>query len=166
MNFSRQFVTFIKTPRHLKKSFLLLVMLAPQGALAGNWGVGIGHNNPPGASIGGNFTYFWSNTALELGVGQAATASDKSNKSASLSGDLDVKFFFGSTWRPYLELGVGVGLSLGTGSGLDFGGGSPFGGGGVMYMGSKWYTYLGADCGLQSVCNKVVWPVFGVGFKI
>ena len=135
-----------------------------QTAQAGQWGLSIAYNNPAGADIGGNFTYFGSQFAFEIGVGSVGASGNESTKSAGLAGDIDVKMMFSSKWRPYIEAGLGMGLggAVGKGGGFRIGAGSPFVGVGLLYDGSPMFCYLAAD---YKFSPQKFYPVVGVGVK-
>jgi len=143
--------------RHfISQSILLSTLIAAGPAFASGWSFNVGYHNPPGATVGGNFMYLWTNWAVELGVGyigvseQINTDSKKDNQKNSyytVGGDFNMKYLFRQGgFRPYLEGGVGTGIS--TSSAGDVSAGAsithPFGGAGLMFMGQSAYFYVGA----------------------
>lgn len=144
----------------MKKLMAVSLLLGSVPALASGWRVSAAYNNPVGADLGVNVMHLWSNFAFEVGVGHIGGG--KGN--GGVSGDLDFKYLFGSSgWRPYLEAGLGYGLSGGD-DGVSFGAGGPFGGGGFYYDGSKWVFNVGVDYMINS--ENMVFPVVGIGLKI
>jgi hypothetical protein len=142
-------------------------------ALASDWGLTVGYNNPIGATLGGNLIYLGDTFGFEFGVGGLGATShdgdDKDGKkdddvSAGLWGDVDVKILFGKTWRPYVEAGFGMALGGATenGGGFSAGAGSPFVGGGILYSGSPLLFYAAGD---YKVNSKQIFPVVGLGVK-
>jgi len=114
-----------------------------------NWSVNLGYNNPPGAAIGANFCYFWTNWAFEAGLGSVnstSTNSGNSTTTVSVGGDVNFKYLFGSgLFRPYLQGGAGVGIGAGNGVGAGIGGG--FAGAGFFLKGSDLYAYFSYNLG-------------------
>lgn len=134
--------------------FAAFLVLAPLETLAG-WSASAAVNNPPGANIGVNFMYLWTDWVFEAGVGRVSqnTGTDKNGnntQSVSVLGDVNFKYLFGSsTFRPFLEVGAGSGVSATTSSGnlISAGVGGGFGGAGFYVMGSSIYGYLGLVSG-------------------
>lgn len=123
------------------KILLLLTLLPISSYATSGWSVSLGYNNPPGAQIGANFMYEWTQWAFELGVGnvQTNTTDSSGNKTnqVTIAGDIDFKYLMSSGgFRPYFQVGTGYGVSTGIGIG-----GSAYGGVGFFGMGSKWYGY-------------------------
>lgn len=120
------------------------------------WSWNIGYHNPPGSNFGLNFQYFWTNWAVELGVGSINSSNNNNNNNSSavsVGGDVNLKYLFGSsTFRPYLEGGVGMGTAAASGSngGVSAGTGSGFLGLGLMLKGNPFYFYIGAVSGNNS----------------
>lgn len=121
-----------------------------------DWSFNVGYHNPPGATVGGNFMYLWTNWAFELGVGYInktevinKDSHDKNTKNAyyTVGGDLNLKYLFraGQTFRPYFVGGVGTGVSTSSGGDVNAGASitHPYGGGGFYLMGNSAYLYLG-----------------------
>lgn len=135
-----------------------IVLLISMKSFAGNWSGSVAHNNPPGANIGLNFMYLWSNWAFELGIGNAQS----SNSSTSVSGDINFKYLFRSgVFRPYLQFGAGSGVSVTTnnngGAGAGVGGG--FAGAGIFLLGNPIYAY-----GSYNIGNGSNFYQLGIGY--
>jgi hypothetical protein len=153
--------------------FLALVFLAnPSQARGGGWSLNIGYHNPPGADVGANFLYQWSNWAFELGIGSISVSDSSTNNnnqsSAGLGGDLNLKYLFGNGgFRPYLQGGVLVGTGATVGenesTGASASTGSGFVGLGIMAeLGSSAYIYLGGNAFNKRKSEFF----FGLGFDI
>jgi len=144
----------------MKKILLILsTVLFTQMSFANECSASVGYNNPPGANVGLNFMYLWTNWAFEFGIGQVGSSTSSSNTTTvSTSGDLNFKYLFGSSWfRPYIQAGTGVGLSVG--SGASAGTGGFFGGVGFFAMGQPIYAYLSYNAGTAN------WFQLGIGYR-
>ena len=143
----------------MKKRLLILSMVIYSQLSFADWSMSVASNNPPGASVGLNFMYLWTNWAFEFGFGQANSSTSSSNTTTvSSSGDINFKYLFGSGWfRPYLQGGTGVGVSVG--SGASAGTGSTFGGAGIFMLGQPIYAYL------SYVTTGTANMQFGVGYR-
>jgi len=86
-----------KVQGKLFAAVLLTLMSVPGMAL--DVGLSIAYNNPIGANIGGNFIFAGKSLALEIGIGSVDGSSTDSQKSASLGGDIDLKYFFAVSSR-------------------------------------------------------------------
>jgi len=154
--------------------FSLILIASPSFAKGGGWSLNIGYHNPPGADVGANFLYQWSNWAFELGIGNIAvsdsnsSSTNNSQSSAGIGGDLNLKYLFGNGgFRPYLQGGVLVGTGATVGNndttGASASTGSGFIGLGIMAeVGSSAYIYLGANA-FNSRRSEFF---FGLGFDI
>lgn len=144
----------------MKKCLILVLMSGLTSiANANDWSMNVGVSNPPGASLGLNFMYLWTNWAFEFGIGQVGSSTNNSNTTTvSTSGDLNFKYLFRSGWfRPYLQAGSGVGLSVG--SGASAGTGSAFGGVGIFALGQPIYAYI------SYLFGNTNGPQFGIGYR-
>ncbi len=149
------------------------VLLFSMGAEArgGGWSLNIGYHNPPGADVGANFLYQWTNWAFEIGIGSIAVDDNNNTNnqtSAGIGGDLNLKYLFGNGgFRPYVQCGVMVGTGATVGnndtSGASASTGNGFVGLGLMAeVGSSAYIYLGGNA-----FNKRSSEFFvGLGFDI
>ena len=132
--------------------FIAASLASPAWAERG-WTWGVGHNNPPGSTLGLNFTHFWNNWAFEAGIGHVGTTevSDTSDpdteevSSFSIGGDLGMKYLFGSQGiRPYLQTGIGTAIGVsedgqfGAGAGIN----NPYLGAGFYFFGRGFHLYL------------------------
>ncbi len=133
----------------LAKIFLgLSLSWAAAPAAAKGWGVGVGYHNPVGANLGVSFLYAGTTWGGEVAIGALDVGGDDDGEEAGLAlgGDVDVKLFFGQSWRPYLEAGVSFGLGAGeNGAGAAVGQGGLFAGGGLLLAGSSLYGLVGGD---------------------
>lgn len=135
-------------------SALSMLLSIPSFAeVESGWSLGPGYHNPPDATAGLNFMYLWTNWAVELGIGYiGSNEQDNTNSNGSSSttttytvgGDFNLKYLFSSgTFRPYLQGGVGTGVSTSNngavGAGVDVT--HPFGGGGFYLFGNSFYFY-------------------------
>jgi hypothetical protein len=143
-----------------RRGFFLMtcLLLISLRAGAGNWSGSVGYNNPPGANIGLNFMYLWSNWAFEFGLGNVSS----NNNSTSVGGDIGFKYLFRSgVFRPYLQFGAGSGVSVTSsnsgGAGASVGGG--FGGAGIFLLGNPIYAY-----GSYNVGNGSNFYQVGIGY--
>lgn len=155
--------------------FTAILLFAVPGKAANDWSLNIGYHNPPGADVGANFLYQWTNWAFEIGIGSisvddSSTNNNTSNNrtSAGVGGDLNLKYMFGNgDFRPYLQAGVLVGTAASVGendsSGASASTGSAFAGLGLMAeFGRSTYLYLGGNA-----FNKRNAEFFiGLGFDI
>lgn len=127
---------------------MLLTTSVPVNAHArGGWSWNIGYHNPPGAQVGLNFLYQWTNFAFEAGVGSIDSKSSGSSNTntVTVGGDANLKYLFGSGWfRPYLQGGVMTGVAANNDN-AGAGTGSGFWGGGIFLEGNPFYFYLGAN---------------------
>lgn len=133
---------------------VLLTTSVPVNAYARGWSWNIGYHNPPGATVGLNFLYQWTNFAFEAGVGSidsknnnssSTTGGENKSNTVTVGGDINLKYLFGSGWlRPYLQGGVMTGVAADNDS-AGAGTGSGFWGGGLFLQGNPFYFYLGAN---------------------
>lgn len=143
-------------------------VLVQQPGFAGNWGLSVAHNNPAGASVGGNLTYFGQAWAFEIGVGSiggnlSGNRSQQKQANGSLGGDIDLKYrFLTQFFQPYIEAGFGLGIGGNSKTGASANTGSAFAGAGFFLMGSKVYGMIGGD--LQFTTESL-YGVAGLGVK-
>lgn len=148
-------------------TFAFIIFFLPKYAKAYGWNWSLGYNNPPGATIGLNFMYLWTNWAFEFGVGgvQQSTGTDssgKETKTTSVLGDIDFKYLFGSSWvRPYLQVGAGSSASVtnSTGNAVSAGIGGMYYGGGIFLMGNPFHLYVSYNVASSSFVQA------GIGFN-
>jgi hypothetical protein len=129
-----------------KKSVLAFAFFVLSNSAAqAHWSFNVGYNNPPGALVGGNFLNFWTNFALELGVGWITGNNKNGTSTAGVSGDGNLKYLFraGKELRPYFQGGFGLEsvTSVGNNTGVGLGTGGGFGGGGLFLQGHEVYAY-------------------------
>lgn len=155
--------------------FAAVLLFAIPGKASNDWSLNIGYHNPPGADVGANFLYQWTNWAFEIGIGSisvddSSTNNNTSNNrtSAGVGGDLNLKYMFGNRgFRPYLQVGALVGTAASVGendnSGASASTGSAFAGLGLLAeVGRSAYIYLGGNA-----FNRRSSEFFlGVGFDI
>lgn len=147
-----------------------------------NWSFNLGYNNPPGATVGGNFLYRGSQLGFEIGIGwidaHASKSKDADQKNdddddeedngtvgLALAGDIDMKYFFGRGGvTPYVQGGFGLGMAgaVGDDGGASVGLGGPYAGLGLMAGGNDLYLYLSGN--MNSSQNTFVQA--GIGFDI
>lgn len=139
------------------------IALATPSTACGAWGLSIGYNDPPEAGLGVNFSYFWPELVLDLGIGGLGGSRSSGSFRSGLWGDVDVRYLFGTTWRPYLEAGLGLAFGANS-SGGSASVGSPFAGGGLMLQGTKFYAYGGLDSYFRA--DALIAPVLGFGFLL
>lgn len=162
-------------PKSIARKFFAALcaawLLAPP--CRADWSWNLGHQNPPGATVGLNFLYEGSKWDFETGIGwidaKAEADDDKSTEddqktdeekkeeekknraSISAAGDVNLKYLLasGGAIRPYIQggFGVGVGVAAGHNSGAGAGTGAPFGGLGIFIGRRPLYVYLGAAAG-------------------
>lgn len=135
----------------MKKLIFAIGVLGFSSLVRADWGFSLGYNNPPGASVGANFTYFWSQWAFEFGIGSVNTSStdDEGNRTNRIGfgGDLNLKYLFRQgVFRPYLQAGLGAGVGAGN-SGVSAGANGAFGGAGLFLKGSDVFGYLSYNVG-------------------
>lgn len=136
------------------------------------WSGSLGYHNPPNALGGANVMGLWTNFAFEAGVGyfdasfvNTDSTTDKDTAAVQIAGDINGKYIFsGSSWRPYLQVGLGslVGASVGekSGASADLGGG--FAGLGIFYgLGKGGYGY-----GSAIFWSEVVTGQLGIGISL
>ena len=140
----------------MKKLILIAIILmsTQQNAHANNWSASVGYNNPPGANVGLNFMYLWTNWAFELGIGSVQQTTTNTNgqdsKTTSVLGDANFKYLFSSgVFRPYLQGGMGSSVSVTNASGVSAsaGLGGSFFGGGIFLLGNPIYAYASYNVG-------------------
>lgn len=153
-------------------SRILFVLLFGWSTMAqANWSWNLGHNNPPGATVGLNFMYLWTNWAFEIGVGGVSQSSSTDSngdetKSTSVLGDMNFRYLFrsGQVFRPYLQVGAGSAATVTTGDNTDAGAGvgGLYGGAGIYLMGNPFYVYAGLVSGGRGSGSSMQ---YGVGFS-
>jgi hypothetical protein len=154
--------------KYLKFAFIFFILVAsiafPLKARAA-WSFNFGYNNPPGAVIGANFLDFWTNFALEFGIGyvNGSSSSSKNSDTLAVAGDVNLKYLFLSSAliRPYLQGGFGLASSttVGNNGGVALGTGGGFGGGGLFIKGRSVYAY-----GSYNISSSSPFWQAGLGF--
>ena len=149
-----------------------VLFLLPASLAHADWTLNIGWHNPPGSTLGVNFLYLGQAWGFEAGIGAVnlaaegtAAQDDRDNAHLSISGALNVKYFFGSGGvRPYAQVGfgAGIGATVGDDAGAGGGVGGPFAGLGIFGDAGKWYVYAAYNVWQNSGGS----PQAGVGFHL
>lgn len=157
-----------------RKAILALALWGLSQRAMAEWTWNIGWQNPANATVGVNFLYLGSKWGFECGIGAVKADSEdttddeerKTNANLAVAGDIDVKYFFGSSGgrglRPYLQVGVGAGAGATVGEDADAGAGvgGPFAGLGFLGDAGSWYVYAAYNISRHS--NG--YPQAGIGF--
>jgi len=144
----------VKIPRSLPLYALLLIgglCLSGTEAKAQKLSLGLGWHNPPGATVGLNAMWLWTNVAAELGLGWVKLDSvdtnsntDQDTSTMVILGDANLKYLFMSgALRPYIQGGFGTGVyaAVGDVNDFDIGIGGGFLGAGLYLMVGGGYLY-------------------------
>ncbi len=158
------------------KIVLLVLTSCISQILWANWTFNLGYQNPPGALVGANLFYFGSSWGAEVGIGgidvdTLSKNNDKENSetqentwATTIGGDVNIKYFLTpGKIRPYMQGGLGLGISATAGkdSNAHAGTGKLFGGIGLMGGSPSFYAYVSAV-----IMNITIRGLFQAGIGI